>query len=198
MNTHDIIDEADMFGGLNASLTADRFDRPSSAISLINGYYKLPPRVYFSLSYSFLVWVRPRALTAWARILEVSNGAQNDNVYFSLNEAITGGIANTFCAGNTIYLNAKAPTKLTLNQWQHVAFVFNYPMYYLYLNGIQIFTLTTTKGPNNVTRTINFVGKSVNLPASANSNTDLDEMKIFNRALSLTEVRFEMNNSIFT
>ena len=58
LNQYDIIGEADMFGGVNASLTTDRFNKPDSAISLVSGYYKLPPRVYFNSSYSLLIWLK--------------------------------------------------------------------------------------------------------------------------------------------
>ncbi len=202
MNTHDIVGEADLYGGVNADLTTDRFNKTNSAISLTNGYYKLPPRVYFNSSYSFLAWVKLKQITNWARILEVSNGAPNDNVIFGFNKEMTDGISNVVYDGPTLnsILDAASSTILTLNKWQHVAFVLNFPNFYLYLDGQQVYTTTAINVPNNVIRTVNYVGRSVfyeyQLGLDPDANADLDELKIFNRGLSQSELLFEMNNSI--
>ena len=187
-----------MFGGVNASLTTDRFNKPDSAISLVSGYYKLPPRVYFNSSYSLLIWLKLKQITNWARILEVSNGAPNDNLVFGFNQVMVGGISNINYDGASFnaILNAISSSKLTLNKWQHVAFVLNFPNFYLYLDGQQVFTTLALKVPNNVIRTVNYVGRSVYYPFDPDAIADLDEMKIFNRGLSQSEVLFEMNNSI--
>ena len=196
MNTHDIVGEADLYGGVNADLTTDRFNKPNSAISLTNGYYKLPPRVYFNSSYSFLAWVKLKQITLWSRILEVSNGAPNDNLLFALNEAINGGISVDNYDGLTIIVHAFSSIKFTINEWQHVAFVLNFPNFYLYLDGKQVYTTTAIKVPNNVIRTVNYVGRSSFYPYDADANADLDELKIFNRGLTESELLFEMNNNI--
>ena len=198
-NTHDIIDEADLYGGVNARLTYDRFNKSDSAISLTNGYYKLPPRVYFNSSYSFLIWAKLKVSTTWARIFDISNQAPNDVVVFAFNAVPSGGISNVYYDKTTSKwtLNAMSSIKLELNRWYHIAFVLNYPNLFIYINGTKLFTNTATNVPNNVKRTFNFVGRSTSYPADADVNADYDEIKIFNRALSQDELLFEMNNEIF-
>ena len=57
----DVIGKADLYDGVNAQLTNDRFERPCSAISLVNGYYKVPSGVYlYGTEFTIMVWVKVR------------------------------------------------------------------------------------------------------------------------------------------
>jgi hypothetical protein len=196
MNTHDVISQADLYGGHNASLTTDRFGKSQSAIALNNGYYKMPAGVYFNSSFSFMAWVKLREITYWSRIMDVANQGPVDNVAFALNKEISGGITSLITSGTYWGLTYPTTTKFTLNSWQHVAFVLNYPTNYLYLNGNLMATATSTILPRNVIRRYNFVGKST-FPGDSYAVADLDEIKIFNRALTQQQVQFEMTNEIF-
>jgi arabinan endo-1,5-alpha-L-arabinosidase len=195
MNTHDVISESDLYDGYNASLTMDRFGKAQSAISLNYGYYKLPSGVYFNSDFSFLAWVKLKEITHWARILDVSNLGPVDNVIFAFNQERTGGIHYSSIIG-TVWSSHQTQSKFTLNKWQHIAFVLNYPNHYIYLDGVLISLTTNSKVPNNVIRSNNFVGKST-FPGDKNAVADLDELKIFKRALTQQEIEFEMNNEIF-
>ena len=46
-NVNDVIGGAHLYQGVNAGLTSDRFNQTLSALSLKNGYYKMPPGIYF-------------------------------------------------------------------------------------------------------------------------------------------------------
>ena len=60
-NVSDLIGGAHLFGGYNATLTANRFNQPMSALDLNNGYYKMPQGVYFNGSgYTVMAWVYMR------------------------------------------------------------------------------------------------------------------------------------------
>lgn len=196
MNTHDVISQADLYDGYNASLTTDRFGKSQSAIGLNNGYYKMPAGVYFNSNFSFMAWVKLREITHWSRIIDVANQGPYDNVAFALNKEISGGITSFITSGTYFGLSYQTTTKFTLNSWQHVAFVLGYPNNYLYLNGNLMATATSAILPTNVIRKYNFVGKST-FPGDGLAVADLDEIKIFNRALTQQQVQFEMTNEIF-
>ena len=57
----------------------------------------------------------------------------------------------------------------------------------LYKNGSQVATGTTTV-PVNVTRTLNYLGRS-NTSADAYYNGFLDDVRIYNRVLSAAEIQ---------
>jgi hypothetical protein len=63
MNVHDIINEADLYEGSNVTLTQNRFYKSDSALSLTQGYYKMPPRVYFNGNFSLLTWVKIKEIS---------------------------------------------------------------------------------------------------------------------------------------
>ena len=45
----------------------------------------------------------------------------------------------------------------------------------------------------NTTRILNYIGRGDNYPTQPDLNGTIDELKIFNRALSQQEIQFEMN-----
>jgi hypothetical protein len=92
---------------------------------------------------------------------------------------------------------------LGINQWQHLACVYSFPYYFIYIDG----TLVTAPGSQttyssfnikNETRTSNFVGRSnwyIN-GVDQDADADFDDLKIFNRSLSQQEIQSEMNNNL--
>ena len=67
----DIVGNADLYGGINASLTFDRFNNPNSALSLKNGFLMAPPGIYFNGSdFSITAWVKVRVFNNWSRVVD--------------------------------------------------------------------------------------------------------------------------------
>jgi hypothetical protein len=91
-----------------------------------------------------------------------------------------------------------------LNKWHHLACVFSFPNYFIYIDG----NLATVPGSKtthssfslaNVVRSSNFIGRSnwySSNNADADADADLDDLKIFNRALSQQDIQWEMNNNL--
>lgn len=63
---------------------------------------------------------------------------------------------------------------------------------YFYLNGNLDFTFALTQPISTVTRSYNFIGKSY-WSVDAPANGYYDEIKIFNKALSVAEIRYDKN-----
>lgn len=197
-NPNDVLGEADLFGGCNVTYINDRFNKPQAALSITNGYYKIPSKAYLSSSFSVLVWVRLKVINKWARIFEFGNGLSYDNIVVSFNSGTTGGIYAAMLDKSLITLEMYTNIKFTLNKWQHVAFVLNYTTFLIYLDGNQMINQTCSKiMPNNLIRNVNFLGRSSVYPSDQDANADYDELKIFNRALTQNEINFEMNNELF-
>ncbi len=197
----DIIGKADLYDGVNVSFTNDRFGRSGSAISLLNGYYKVPSGVYFSgTEFTIMVWLKVRNFNPWARIIDFGNGPHSNNVQFSMTDS-TGGYPFYTINSNTETLSIRTTLKIELNKWVHLASVFSQPNGFIYIDGVSYTTtlFQYTAGPANILRTSNFVGRSNwwSPGADADANADFDELKIFNRALSQQEIKDEMNNNIF-
>ncbi len=198
-DVNDAIGDAHLYDGLSASLTFDRFGRENSALSLINGYYRVPPGVYFSgTRISFMAWVKVRNYGSYSKLIDFGNG-QTENIQLSLSNSDTGKPYSYFSSGS-LSIWGDSNSRLILNKWQHLAYVFSFPNYFIYIDGIEV----TTPGSKtsyasfsfaNVIRSSNFIGRS-NWAGNSNADADFDDLKIFNRALTAQEIQFEMNNNL--
>ena len=198
-NVNDCIGEANLYQGSNVALTLDRYGQSNSALSLSNGFYKVPPGVYFSGSQlTIMAWVKVRSYKSCSRLVDFGNGANQDNIVLTLDHLTNGKPYLNFFLGTNV--SAGFSTKeLNLNQWQHLACVLSSPYYSIYIDGIE----TTLPGSKislalfnlaKVNRTSNFIGRSN--WGDPNSDAIFDDLKFFNRALTQKEIQFEMNNNL--
>ena len=123
-------------------------------------------------------------------ILKVDFGAyRNDNLVFDVTPTGLLGIV-TLNGPNygSIYLYSNL--SIAQNQWAHVATTYNAGTMSLYIN-----SQAAGSSPgfliNSVLRTTNYLGHSNWV--EPNINATFDELKIFNRPLSVTEIATEMN-----
>src|SRR6266513_1600977 len=133
-------------------------------------------------------WVFPTgSLTSWRSVVDKTV----DGYYLmaSTDQSNRPGVGGTWTGGNQ---NVAAPTVLTINTWTHLAATFDGATVRLFVNGVQVASqaqttpLATTPGT---------------LQMGANSYGEffagrIDEVRIYNRALSATEIQTDMNTSI--
>ena len=198
-NVNDVIGNANLYDGINASFTFDRFDIPNSALSLTNGYYKVPDGVYFSgVEFSILAWVKVRNMQEHSRLIDFGFNDQNEEVVLSLSFQWTGCPYLYFQSGVNV-MSAYSNETFILNKWQHLAGIFSYPTYSIYIDGIEttlsIYQTASSFSLANVIRNYNFIGRS-SWNGDEDADADFDDLKIFNRALSLKDIQFEMNNNL--
>jgi hypothetical protein len=198
-NVNDAIGNAHLYGGVNAALTTDRFGVPNSALSLTDGYYKVPAGVYFSgTQLSIMGWVKITRVKIYSRLVDFGNVAGNGGhtIMICISQSNTGKPWFNFQSGTT-GLEVFSSTALINDQWQHLAAVNAHPNYYIYIDGIVVGQKywQATHIISNVTRPSNFIGKS-NWNGDANADAVFDDLKIFNRALSQQEIQSEMNNNL--
>jgi hypothetical protein len=152
-----------------------------------NTYVSLPSGIVAGLtSFSFAAWVNPAALSNWMRVFDFGTGTSD---YMFLTPQSGGGwrfAITTSGNGSEQQLNyATAPST---GVWTHVAVTLTGTTGTLYVNGVQVAQNTSmTLNPSSLgTTTLNYLGKSQY--SDPLFNGALDEVYIYNRALSATEV----------
>ena len=174
-----------VFGGSTTSFVDDLSGNSNLAVYLNSGYYSAPPGVYFRGNHTVAVWVKVIAASSWARIIDFGTGT-SDNVYLSTSHGTTGSPLSTVFNSNIMNRYAISSLALQLNVWTHFAHTYSSNTCKVYLNG----TLTATaacNAPRSVTRSNCYVGKS-NWAADGRQNAHIDELRIYNRTLNLTEI----------
>ena len=188
-----MIGGATLYGGSNYAFTYDRFCNPNQAVYFNNGYLQVPPGVYFSGDFTFIAWVNWKTFLAWERIIDFGIGI-NDNVLVAMDQGY-GTILSVGLYEGPNYNNLNAGSSFQyLDQWYHVAVVLRGTQVYWYYNGSLIGTSITYYTPNNLIRTSNYIGKS-NWPTIPNANAIYDEIKIYQGAMTQTQILQDYTNS---
>ena len=201
-NVNDSIGNAHLYGGVNATLTSNRFGQSNSALSLSNGYYKVPPGVYFSgEELTIMAWVKVNNHKINSRLIDFGNGAAIECIVVTLSTNTNGKPYFFLQLGNN-YFNDFSTIELSLYQWQHLALVYSFPYYSIYIDGIEVTppgSKTTYSSFNltNVLRSSNFIGRSNWISyGDQDADADYDDLKIFDRAFAQKEIQFEMHNNL--
>ena len=173
-----------MYNGYNVFYTNDRFGTSNSAISLIDGYYEAPAGVYFRDDLTIALWIKISSQVTWSKIIDFGNAAGLENVLVSASFGGSGFPAPQIFDVNTDQ-TLTSRTALVIGEWTHLVFTLNGTLGSLYMNG----TLTAQSSmcvPNNVIRSPNYIGKSH--WADGNLNADLDDLRFYNRSITLSEI----------
>ncbi|MBB3112854.1 alpha-L-arabinofuranosidase [Paenibacillus phyllosphaerae] len=153
-----------------------------------NGYLKLPNGLMVSQhDVTISSWVYADTLSTWARVFDFGSSATNymfltlkngdGNVRFGLRPE---GSGETGLAG---------PPFPTSKAWQHIAFVISGNTYTLYINGIQVGSVSNMQlDPSDLGSTANnYIGRS-QFSADPYFDGKLDDFRIYSRALSGQEL----------
>lgn len=177
-----------MFGGITT--VADRFGNAGGAMQFngSNAYIDAPDANYFTGSdFTVSCWVKVNTYASWSRVFDFGNGAGNNNVLLAISNGTSGRpsaeIYNGTTSGGQI---SPASTTVGTGQWSLLIYRYSAGTGKIYLNGTQIATGTQT-APQNVLRTFCYIGRS-DWAADAYANASFDEFRIYNRALSSTEI----------
>ncbi len=138
-------------------------------------------------------WVYPLSYSeSTAKLFCFGNGPYADIVDIT----ITNNAYTEICSSYHDTCNpAGWSHTLPLNTWSHMASTFSELTISLYINGVMVANGSAPEPPN-VFRAQNYVGKS-DWHGDAFVDANIDELKMFDRALTQAEVHFEMNNGMF-
>jgi hypothetical protein len=195
--TPDIVSGADMTlytnGAVLPALIADKAVGASSlnidtAGEIAGRYGQLPAGVLDYTDLTMTAWVYWKGGTAFQRIFAFGNDVTHvaflsPNIFGS---SATFGITDT-TEQSVQTLNQLLPS----NQWVHVAVSLNGNTGRLYINGLMASRNTAvTHDPINFRPSLNYIGKSLDA-ANPYFNGYIDDLKIYNYALTNTEVAHE-------
>ncbi|MDP9491802.1 MAG: Ig-like domain-containing protein, partial [Actinomycetota bacterium] len=138
-------------------------------------------------------WVKPTALgTAWkTTIFKHRNANATNMVYVMYANRNTSRPVGEITVGTTIKA-ANGSTQLPLNVWSHLATTYDGATVRLFVNGAQVGSLATT-GPIATSTGDVWIGGN-NVWGEWFSGT-IDEVRIYNRALSAADIQGDMNRA---
>lgn len=168
------------------TLTSDNSGNPNSAYYFdgINNYIDIGDWENGG-KMSFTFWARWDEFNNYSRIIDLGNGSSSNNIIISNYQTNNGLFFSIYTSGETKLINTNT---ITLNQWDfYTATVDENGIMTLYKNGAQIAQKTDGVTPTTILRTQQFIGKS-NFTADGYFKGAIDEVKIYNKALTNTEV----------
>ncbi len=146
----------------------------------------------FTTAMTLEAWVRPTALgNAWrtAVMKERTSGAS-----YALYANGTGGTkVPTGEIFTTTYREAGASTQLAATTWTHIAATYNGTTLAVYVNGSQAGQLVTSGSITVGTGALRIGGNSI---WGEWFQGDIDEVRVYNRALAATEIQADMNRPV--
>jgi hypothetical protein len=137
------------------------------------------------------MWINPQALSGGdSVVLGKFWNATMTSPYYQYGLELAGGTVPVFYVGTTSgVLSASMGSALALNQWSYLAVIFDGLQVKFYLNGVLV---TTASLPASIT------ARSNPFRLGADNNTQqffkgsLDEVRIYNRALTAQEIQIDM------
>ena len=187
-NLVDSIGVASLSNPINVSYVKDRLGKTSSALYLNYGYAKFPSNVYFNGSdYTLAAWIKPLTNDFSSCFLDCGTATQGQNDVIIGLSFLTTGKPYLEVDAKSVRSSLTAITKLSNTAWSFIAFTQRKNAASLYINGVIDASSTTLNVPQNVNRTQCYLGKSFN-KSSSQPNVYVDDLMLFNRALSANEL----------
>ena len=153
---------------------------------LNSGYYCVPSGVYFNGPFTTSVWANPKSNGFSSRVFDFGNGQASDNIIFGLLEDSSSSFFKIYIGFSTSPSTLACDYGIILHEWIHLAVTFESNQTNFYYNGI-LCSNSSLYEPSNVIRKLNFIGKS-NWPQDELANAVYDELRIYNRVLTLNEI----------
>ena len=134
-------------------------------------------------------WVRPSASASWRSVLlkETSNGLAY-GLYASNASSRPAGFIHIGAD-----IDATGPTAIALNAWTHLAASYDGAAFRLYVNGSQVTSRAVSGSVATSTSPLRLGGNTIWGEYFAGV---IDEVRIYNRALSAAEVQADMNTPV--
>ncbi|HVQ58803.1 MAG TPA: LamG-like jellyroll fold domain-containing protein [Solirubrobacterales bacterium] len=135
-------------------------------------------------------WVKPTTNSGWRTALMKERGA---NLLYALyaSNGVAPNAENFTAAENAV--NAPAVNALPLNAWTHIASTYDGTSLKLFVNGTQVGTKAATGAMPNTTGALRIGG---NAPWGEYFSGLIDEVRVYNRALTATEIGTDMLTAI--
>ena len=160
-----------------------RFDGANDYIAVPNS----PSLDISGTGLTLTMWINPTAAGGDSVVLGKFWNTTMTAPYYQYGLELVGGTTPNFQVGTTSgVLSASMGSALALNQWSHLALVFNGSQVQYFVNGV---LLTTAPLPATITARGNSLQVGADNNISQFFNGSLDEVRIYNRALTAQEVQ---------
>ena len=187
-HVNDTVGGANMYNGVNVEFVKDRFGNPNSAIRFSDGYYQVPSGVYFKGDFTISLWLKINLLVPNSRILAFSRDNYDYVLLILYQYSSNYPFKPQLTIGSSYSSNIIAPFDLLRGQWMHLIFTLSGTTGSFYINGLLVDQSNVMFIPRNNSRTSNFIGKDGYYSDYGNFWSDLDDLRIYDRALSQTEI----------
>lgn len=160
----------------------------------VNDYVELPstPENLFQ-SFTIESWVCYHELGNYTRIFDFGNGSASDNILLT-NVGTTNNLGLHIYQGNNSQ-SIEIPNAIEIGEWLHITVTMdNAGNTTLYKNGLLI-GQKKLHLPRTLIRNQNYLGKS-NWPNDAFFDGKMDEVRIWTRCRSQTEIQADMNQRL--
>jgi hypothetical protein len=158
----------------------------------VNDHFVVPPMsTDFSSGFSAMAWVDFGSANNWERIFDFGNGAANNNIVFA-RQGSTNNLLFEIFNGGASCGKIQADNGIVSGRHHYAVAVASDNTVVLYRDGAAIKSGTTACLPPNVTRNINYIGRS-----NWNNEyfeSEIDELKIFDSTLTATNISNIYNN----
>jgi PKD repeat protein len=146
--------------------------------------------LHLSSALTLEAWVNPTNITGWKNLIFKTQG--NNGLCYVLQGSSSSGLVPSL--GLSISAsNLMAPSPLPLNTWSHVAATYDGTTKTLYVNGTQVASAPQTGTIASSTDALTIGGNAF---SGENWAGMIDEVRIYNRALSPAEVTADMNTPV--
>lgn len=162
----DVVGGAHLIGGVNYSLTSDRFYRQSQAFNLKNGYLNTPSGLNTNGDATLTYWILIQTYGSFAGFRSFVN------THVSSSKSHLGGFYT-----EDGFINVVGPA-IQLNEWTYVAITLNGNFVSLYLNGIIVASNST-------------VVQNASYGDSKLARAIFDEVKLYQGAMIDSEIFME-------
>lgn len=174
----------------------DRYGTPDSAFRTNSSqFFSAPPGVYFGSTFTAIGWVNTYNPTDGnTRLIDFGNGPGNSSVlisisnnpYFCMNKPNKSSALSSPCN-----IRSSSVTVPSI-KWLHFALSVSPTESKFYMNGVLIASALSSSTPK-ILRTQAYIGRS-EWAADANLNGEIDQLKIFNTALSADQILYDFDH----
>ena len=166
--------------------TALSFDGVNDLVSIADA-----PSIDLTSGMTIEAWINPTALSGWRTVAMKEMPGGLDYSLYASNGSRPAGYANT--TGSTMYVSAAGPSALTTGAWTHLAVTYGGGTLRLYVNGVQVASQTGSGTIRTSTAALTIGGNNVWSEWFAGL---IDEVRIYNRALTQAEIQAGMSQTL--
>jgi hypothetical protein len=194
------------FDGVNDWVTINDLVTTGVAATTVNGPLDLTTGMTLS------AWVSPESFSGWETVLMKERGSvgagllsyalyAHDGAPLALGAPVPAGYVRVNPVGSTTDRAVRGINSVPLNTWTHLATTYsvvgNVQTQAFFVNGVQVGTTTVTAATTGMVVS----NGPIRIGGNASSSQEfyqglIDEVRVYNRALSAAEITTDMNTAI--